>query len=647
MQPTSLLGSGFIEEEGDPQEQASILAPQGAMPLQAMSMMAQPPSAPASPMLAGLSGMLAARQGQAGNPYLAQHQQQQQISMQLGQNNQMIKLMEMQQRRELAKQTAETKKNELLFKVSGDLLKNDNEAAQQKGAETYSLAAKKIYGINIPAGDLLAGQHAMKDKEREDVDQILLRQIDKLNQLPPGTPPPPPDFSEIVSIYPKMAGERGRAYLTSRFEGLKNPVSRRAIFNKDIDIDPVAVRNEQESRLVTAWQKGNKAFADDKKYAIADTLFQLQTVNAQFPQGRKLHTAGPLDGARLMQISAIADGVLQQQKEMENGLNRSEVATKLAAMRSEIRAGTRREDDPEYLRLKENYDLDVGPTVVAPYGGLARPSSVLTPVAPPAGTVTPAGTAPAAGPLAPQPGGIQWVQKPTLSPEQAGQMGEVPGTPVDEAVDRAQREGNTTLTASQRAKLDTLKSTKVLLESVKKDIVGLNKIRDVTERFTGAPERYWAIQGQANPKAASAHSRIEGTLARLARSIGDEVGAMTEGDVERARKLWPVLTPGIRFGGPGGMFPIPQIPDTDAVVEQKFKDLNELIDEIVTRTGKARTASPPFKGDIVEALTGRPVKPQSPIAPKAGDRTITPEQYQRLRKNYSDDEIRAKGIIIP
>jgi hypothetical protein len=630
MQPTSLLGSGFIEEETDPMEQASMLAPQGGM---SVSMMAAPPPPPVSPGLAAGSGMLAGLTGQQGNPYLAQQAQQQQLSIQSGQNNQAIKLLEMKQRAELARKTQETKKNELLFKVAEGALKSDDPTTKMLGARTFSQGAKSVLGIDIPAEHLLGGQTSLKDKEREDIDGILDRAIRS------GAPDPSAAFAEVVSIYPGVP----QAYLKSRMDTLRDPIARRVVLGKDKDGDPVALRLEQNAKLVTDFQKSNPAFKDDKKYAISNFLYQRMTVNPMHPDGRHLHTADVKKEAPLLEfISNQSDQMLLQQEALKNGLNQAELSQRIAAMQEEVRQGKRPANDPELIRTKEQYNLVAGPIVSPPFGGIANRAETLapTPQAPQAQATPAAATQP--GPLNPKPGGIAWIQKPTLNPEQAGATGNMLGTPVDDAIAEAQKSGRTPLNPSQREKIDAAESIDALLDGVEKDIKGLNKIRTPVERFTGAPERYFAIQGQKNPDAAAAYSRIEGALSRLARAIGQESGALSNQDVDRARNLWPILTPALRFGVIGGsignLVPVPEIPDTDEVVAKKFKGLRELVKDIKNRTGLPPGAVP-FKGDPVAAITGK--TPQAPSDTKA-PQALGADKLKSLKAaGYTDAQIEA------
>lgn len=152
MEPYSLLGSGMIEEEGDPNEQASLLRSQGSMPTAAlMSLMAPPPAA--NPGLAAGSAGLAALPGGMGagrNPYLEQHGRDVN-SMQAGQQGaartlgylqqnelaaqaQALRQQQMQQQMQLKKQEHEMRREEAALKMNLELVKNDDPNLRMVGA---------------------------------------------------------------------------------------------------------------------------------------------------------------------------------------------------------------------------------------------------------------------------------------------------------------------------------------------------------------------------------------------------------------------------------------------------------------------------------------------------------------------------------
>ncbi len=184
---------------------------------------------------------------------------------------------------------------------------------------------------------------------------------------------------------------------------------------------------------------------------------------------------------------------------------------------------------------------------------------------------------------------------------------------LDAARDAAKRQlGDKDLTAAQKTVVDNISSSEAIIESVEKDIKDLRSIASPFERYTTGPlHRYYDINMQSNTAAAAAQSRIEGSLAKLIRAMG-EVGTLTDQDIARARKLWPVLTVTTELRGPfGGIIPVLTLPDTDAVTAKKLLELKTLLHEIKARTGLPKGAIP-FAGDAHMAITGKP----DPLAPK-------------------------------
>jgi hypothetical protein len=185
--------------------------------------------------------------------------------------------------------------------------------------------------------------------------------------------------------------------------------------------------------------------------------------------------------------------------------------------------------------------------------------------------------------------------------------------------------GDKDLTAAQKSVVDNITASEAIIDSVKKDIKNLKSIAGPFERYTTGPlHRYYDINMQNDPAAAAAQSRIEGSLAKLIRAMG-EVGTLTDQDIARARRLWPVLTLQTELRGPfGGVLPVFTFPDTDATANKKFSELIDLLKEIKTRTGLPRGAVP-FKGDINQLhqeITGKPM-PGNPLTPEPPAQTPT------------------------
>lgn len=180
----------------------------------------------------------------------------------------------------------------------------------------------------------------------------------------------------------------------------------------------------------------------------------------------------------------------------------------------------------------------------------------------------------------------------TLSPEDAGSLGVPYGTKRSGAV------GATPLTAGQRTKMDAQTGVLGMIDQMEKDLVGVTSPSGAVDRITSIPKRALDVYGQADPKLSALHSRIGGTFALVVRALG-EVGALTEGDISRAKNLQPVLAP---------------IPDTDEVIAEKFKGLRTLVQEVSNRTGSrpdsvklggpagVGNAQPPARGWKIERV---------------------------------------------
>jgi hypothetical protein len=328
MQPTSLLGSGFIEEDGDPEEQASILKPQSSMPLPMM--MAPPPQAPVSPGLAGLSGMLAARQGQAGNPYLAQQQQgnnsaveQQQGMMrtmgymqqqQLAAQAQQLRAQAMQQRMERAKQAQQTRERELEIRTHTELLKSKSPLAQRMGDAGMRRYYKSL-GIDIPEGALTFTEHEFKKEDRDHVDGLL-----KL--LPPGTT----DFSPVAGGFPAgMPPE----YPGFRKKILDNEIAS-AVATVPKTLDPI----EAEKKVSESWRTLRGYEKDDEIYQLAAKKYREMTAgqNPMFPNGREVYRS--TDAERPM-VERIFEQATEHVKTLRSRARVQEQADKLREKEAE------------------------------------------------------------------------------------------------------------------------------------------------------------------------------------------------------------------------------------------------------------------------------------------------------------------------
>ena len=219
-----------------------------------------------------------------------------------------------------------------------------------------------------------------------------------------------------------------------------------------------------------------------------------------------------------------------------------------------------------------------------------------------------------------------------LTPVEAGALGVPYGTTHGQAT------GAVSLTAAQRTKMDAQASVLALVDKLEKDIglSGATAPTDPVGRLWQTPYRLYEIYGQGNPKLAALHTRMEGTLALIVRSLG-EVGTLTDQDIERARKLQPVLGP---------------IPDTDAVIQEKISGLRDLVREVASRTGSRletpapRSTAPPTTpaqrgGDpasvgVTGTATTPSTKPRATPSPARGEWQLRETATGRVRR-YAPD----------
>jgi hypothetical protein len=304
MQPTSLLGSGFIEEESDPMEQASLLQPQGSLTPGIMSMMAPPPPVPVSPGLAGNSGMLSAMQGRADNPYLAQQQKasdsavdQQQGMMrtagylqqqELAAQAQQLRMQEMKARAQRAKAVQQTKERELEVKANTELLKNKNPLAQKIGERGMREYYSRVHGVDIPEGALTWTEHDFKKEDRDHVDGLL-----KL--LPKGST----DFTPIMGGLPQGVPP---GYLESRKRIVDDDISS-AVAGVPKTLDPI----EAEAKIAKAW-KETRAYVQgssvDEIYLRVASKYREMTKNPLLPGGIELYRSKPEHEPMIQQLWA-------------------------------------------------------------------------------------------------------------------------------------------------------------------------------------------------------------------------------------------------------------------------------------------------------------------------------------------------------
>jgi hypothetical protein len=158
-----------------------------------------------------------------------------------------------------------------------------------------------------------------------------------------------------------------------------------------------------------------------------------------------------------------------------------------------------------------------------------------------------------------------------LTPGEAGQLGVPYGTK------RKQGFGKSPMTAQARNTIQAMGAAEAVLAQIENAALGElgsdKKTRTggaITAqgplgRALGAPGQLLGTLSQSNPAAVRLKNLGEGLLATFSRSVGNERGATTEQDVDRARKL------------------IPSIYDTMPVATQKLLDMRDLITEIKSR----------------------------------------------------------------
>lgn len=133
--------------------------------------------------------------------------------------------------------------------------------------------------------------------------------------------------------------------------------------------------------------------------------------------------------------------------------------------------------------------------------------------------------------------------------------------------------------------------------------------------------------GDADLKAWDTH---QGTMVTIMRALGD-LNARSKSAYDAAIKLLGEAT-------------------TPEAARQVFKQLREMMDAaraeypaLPPRPG----APAPAPGPGAPAPGGPAPAAPTPTPPPAGSKTLTREQYNQIRQKYSDDQIRAKGYVIP
>ena len=172
-----------------------------------------------------------------------------------------------------------------------------------------------------------------------------------------------------------------------------------------------------------------------------------------------------------------------------------------------------------------------------------------------------------------------------LSPSDAGALGMPYGTTPKQAAAM----GPAALTATQRSKMDAMGAVSNMLDTLEKQVAEISAPSGPAGRLLAIPQALWNIQGQADPKLAALHSRLQGAQAQLIRAMG-EVGTFTDQDNERAKALNIRIAP---------------IPDTKPVMQAKIAGLRQLFRDVAGGTGTRPVT-----------LGGAGVRP--PPAPSAG-----------------------------
>ncbi len=287
---------------------------------------------------------------------------------------------------------------------------------------------------------------------------------------------------------------------------------------------------------------------------------------------------------------------------------RVELSGRLQELEKDIREGRRTPNDQEYQDVIQRLDIH-SKTSVPPFAGVTGSGTEFSRFGPNA--LSPAGAdAPSTG--------IRRAREPLTPPSDASALGVLPGGTVREDLAAARAAGRSPFTAAQKSQFDAAQQSKGLIAVIERDLNEALKtatsIKGPLDRFTGAPGRFFDVHLQTNPKLATIHSRIQGTLAKLARAFG-EVGTLNEGDIQRARDLWPNLAPGLT-NWDFGAFKLPittVLPDTDEVIELKITGLKEFLGELegriaVPRAGQGsappRPAAPAAPAPATPALPG-------------------------------------------
>lgn len=617
-QPFSMMGAG-MPEDADEQQLSSMLPSGMAMPLPQV----QPPDI--NPGMAAGSGMLAALQGQAGNPYV---QQQMQMQNQMFQAQaQQFKMLQQAQKMEIERRKEATRNAELPLKTAEMLDKINTPAASQIAAAERARYLKGVLKIDVDPRDLVA-EKDLKEKDRDLIHSMLIT-------MPPGSM----DFSNIKAAFPNVPDR----HLVAMKRALDDPMGRAAMGIK-ID-DPETMVLKLTAEKVTAFRKGNPQFDDDEIYAYAAEAFKTLTGQGNIlrPGGRAIFTA--TDAEKTTMFPALLKYAQERKLQADiarKGQNLEQLAQRLADLTREGKGNS-----AEALMIRQQMNMVPGGIVpISAHGGQQAKGDL------PLGPVTPQpAPAPVSGPLAPavpgvtQPSGLPSPtgasKEPSISNDEAGGLGLPAYTSASDAKRIAQERGLVPKTAAQRQVIDNINASMAILDSIEKDLTGLSKIRSTKEMFTQAPGRFWDINLQNNPKANAAYTRMEGSLAKIARSLG-EVGTLAEGDIDRARSLWPILTPKVQVGWPPVV-----MPDRDETVALKFKGLRELFTEIKNRTALPE-GSKPFRGDVYQAITGGAQStPQPQAGPLQAPAQQPPSDWRKKLKSsgFSDDEIEQYGKL--
>lgn len=103
--------------------------------------------------------------------------------------------------------------------------------------------------------------------------------------------------------------------------------------------------------------------------------------------------------------------------------------------------------------------------------------------------------------------------------------------------------------------------------------------RGPLDRLLQIPKALWALYLQTNTDVVLYESLKNGVLANIVRTLGEK-GTLAEGDIERARELFPTYAP---------------VPDTKEVAEWKLRQLRDLMAEFEARRKGEKTQKPTHK----------------------------------------------------